>query len=257
MRISAKWEDFVDYNGFVADLSGQRKFLPPESLMFRFISILCLSYLFLCSVGCRMCNTPYDYCISTHIERPDDFRGCGHMYRAGSILGGDGNNICQTAYFERGNLYNNAGNYGDTAPISSAYTSSPHEPRQRSRQNTIAVPQDNPEAGGWISDPRDRLPDDLVPSVEDLINRRRETTPIQIPLSPPGRPRVTPMPDDSTIESTPFSPSDAITPPPQPGVLPMKTDELPITLEELQRLDPTVRDVQIISIEDAADALFR
>jgi len=65
------------------------------------------------------------------------------------------------------------------------------------------------------------------------------------------------MPDDSTIESTPFSPSDAITPPPQPGVLPMKTDELPITLEELQRLDPTVRDVQIISIEDAADALFR
>lgn len=217
--------------------------------MSQLVAKLCLTLLLLCpmlpgTVGCRMCDTPYDYCISAHIDRPNDFRGCGPLYRAGSILSGDGNGVCQTAYYEESNLFNNAGSYGVTTLVSAS-------------QTPQTLPRENQGGREWISDPHDS-PDTSVPSVEDLIiRRRRETSPERAPIQPPTRPKIAPMPQDdgSTIESIPFSPNDELAPPPR--VPPNRTDDLPITLEELQRLDPSVRDIQIISIEDAADISLR
>jgi hypothetical protein len=68
---------------------------------------------------------------------------------------------------------------------------------------------------------------------------------------PPTKPKVViPSFDDPSIETVPFSPSDEVLPP-NPFPMPAESDQ-PITLEELHRLDPSVRDIQIISIEDAA-----
>jgi len=192
--------------------------------MFRLITPLSLLSLLLCSIGCRMCDTPYDYCIPAYIDRPEDFRGCGPMYRAGSVLGSDGDAIRQTAYYEESNLYNNAGNYGVLRALVPGYPAS--------------------NSGDGISEPR--IPfDDTMPSIDDLINRPRGISPG--PVVPPVVPRpIPPSGDDSPV---PFSPNDRAIPP--------TGGDLPITLEELQRLDPTVRDLQIISIEDTADLLMR
>jgi hypothetical protein len=82
--------------------------------------------------------------------------------------------------------------------------------------------------------------------------------PDSLPIIPPTRPRVVPpASNDTPTETIPFSPSDETVVPstasPMTKHTPVPTPPgLQITLEELRRLDPSVHDLQIISIEDAS-----
>jgi len=228
--------------------------------MFRFLVTFALLSSLLCSVGCRICSTPYDCSISTYIDRHDDYRGSYPLYRGGSIFGGWGGDS-NGGYVD---YYSNAGNYGVTTPVMlTQYTPgnepgtfiSPPEIRHSGTvQETIGIPDVAP--GGSST----------MPSVEELINRQRGTMQVPTPLTPPMMPRTAPRPDDAPSDAIPFAPSDVvpngavpkgIAPgdeviiPPSTNPLTMETDP-PITLEELRRLDPTIQDVQIISIEDVS-----
>jgi len=196
------------------------------------------------------------------------------MYRAGSVFGGLGetNQVIRHAHYEGSfvDLYSNAGNYGVTTPISTVrHTSSSGvgtlETRPSTDRSPIAIPQQNPEEEeGFYLPPSirepTRTPGDRVPTIDELLDRPRGTMPLPTPVTPPARPRTAP-PSFDDIPTMSFSPNDeAITPPStfptiresgMPGTLPTLTDP-PITLEELRRLDPTIQDVQIISIEDVA-----
>ena len=220
----------------------------PLILMFRHVVTFCLLSVFLCSSGCRMCGTPYDCRISGYVDRFDDYRGFNPMYRAGSVFsGGDMviGNVCYAG--NRGDLYNNAGNYGFTVPATTV------RPRP-STGDTNQIPGQHP-----IGTP-DRAPlNDLlegVPTIEELINQPRGTAPNSESITPPPRQRVIPSPsEDPYIETFPLSPNDEMITPPSTVPSNMDAD---ITLEELRRLDPSVQDVQIISIEDAAvDTIIR
>ena len=236
--------------------------------MSRFFITVCLLPLVLSSVGCRMCQSPYDCCIPAYIDRSDDFRGCGPMYRAGSIFTSNGSGSCQTVAGEvmyvgnTGEFYSNAGNYGITMPVVSMgrRSTDPYEIRLEQDRSTIAKPRQIPEQ---IIEPHPLapLPESLetVPSIEDLIKQpRRETMPspmMPMPITPPAKPKGSiPSFDDTPIETLPFTPSEEAEP---SNLLPITTDmDMPITLEELRRLDPSVQDLQIISIEDAAAGTF-
>ena len=221
--------------------------------MVRFVAAFCLFSLLLSSVGCRLCCSPYDYCISAQIDRPDDFRGCGPFYRAGSILSG-GHGMCQVSAGEviyvgnAGEFYGNAGSYGITSPVvTPTVRPTPDYTESTSIQEQgviIGKPQENGSSNGKI------------PSVEHLLQQpRRSTIPdpmLPVPITPPPKPRIDT--DEMPNDAEPFSPNDEILPQPMlPNPFPITTDEdTPITLEELRRLDPSVRDIQIISIEDAS-----
>jgi hypothetical protein len=197
-----------------------------------------------------MCPTPHDYRISTYIDRGDDYRGFNPLYRAGSVFGGlDGTHqaLCN-AYYEGdvGNLYSNAGNYGITTPVAMV--------RHSSGSGTFdTVPRiDRPDGDRINLPPRIREPNGTMPTLEELINQPRGTMPSPLPITPPGRPRTAPPSFENTDESPdtiPFSPSDDVIVPPNPFPSMPETGP-PITLEELRRLDPSIQDVQIISIED-------
>ena len=217
--------------------------------MTRPIAAFCLLPLLLFSAGCRVCNTPYDYCIPAYIDRPDDFRDCGPMYRAGSAVDGGGVGIAQAAYYEEVDIYNNAGNYGMTTPIASAIIPADPATTQRHRDLRIAIPPQDIDDWNWGTEPGNR-----IPSVRELLDRPRRAAPMPMPIIPPGRsPYFDDKEDGETIH--PFTPSDGVVP--LPNTFPATPIDSPITLEELRRLDPTVSDVQIISIEDADDSLFR
>ena len=242
--------------------------------MFRFLVTFCLLSLIFCSVGCRMCCSPYDYCIPAFIDREDDFRGCGPLYRAGSILTGEGCNTCRTTIGDTlyvgnsGEFYSNAGNYGMTTQISvvspairrGSDSLEPQLQESQPRQNTSPIGKpgglenDNLIPGPY-KESNDTESNGNFPTVEELLRSpRRGTTPnpkTPVPVVPPAKPRVNVTPfEESPVEVLPFSPSDE---PISPGLFPPTTDsDPPITLEELRRLDPSVRDIQIISIEDAA-----
>ena len=224
--------------------------------MSRPVITLCLLSLLLCSVGCRMCNTPYDYCLSTSINRCNDYRGFNPMYRAGSIFGSHGCCTYQTVYedayyvSDTGDFVNNAGSYGNHSPVSLMRRNADNfEPRPQ--REPIAIPTFEPGAGGMM-EPTRKNSDTGLPSVQELLDRPRGTTSNSIPLVPPVRQKVAPPSHKDASPSTiPFSPSDEEIVPQDP--FPRTTDtDPPITLEELRRLDPSVRDLQIISIEDAA-----
>jgi hypothetical protein len=173
--------------------------------------------------------------------------------------------VIGNAYYvgSTGDLYSNAGNYGMTTPVSLVSHSPSHSPSTfesqappRVDQRTIGVPQEAP-VERIIPEPR-RNGISTVPSVEQLLQQPRGTMPNSRPVSPPERPRVVPPAfEDTPIESVPFSPSDETSVPKStiPTTMNPKTTHtepgLQITLEELRRLDPSVHDVQIISIEDA------
>jgi hypothetical protein len=157
-----------------------------------------------------------------------------------------------------GDLYNNAGNYGVTTPISTVRRN-PDGFAIPPKTGPVRIPSDDP----WEERIREPWKGDKgVPSVEELISSPRGTltNPNPLPLVPPPvRPRVTPLPSgDPSIETIPFSPSDEVVVPP-PATFPVIQDaDPPITLEELRRLDPSVKDLQIISIEDAGvDTVMR
>ena len=245
--------------------------------MFRFGATFCFLSLILCSVGCRICAPPSDYQLSAYIERPYDYRGSHPQYRAGSIFGGWGGSYQMFGEADYAgefvDYYSNAGNYGVTTPIMTLRHTpgtGTFETQPRIEHVPIAVPQRSPEEEGFFTAPRvrdiDMEPNSTVPPLKDLINRQRGgLMQPSMPITPPARPRIAPLPEEMQIDVIPFSPSDAVpdgtrpssnVPNGEPATLPhtfptiMETDP-PITLEELQRLDPTIRDVQIISVEDA------
>lgn len=124
--------------------------------------------------GCRVCNTPYDPCLSTFIDRHDDERGGGPMYRAGSVFPGSGGGISQTAYDEYNageatNLHSNAGNYGITTPMASAIQAPDRSAAPAYRDRTISQPQDG-------DDRLDRF-DQTVPSINELIDPEPNNAP--------------------------------------------------------------------------------
>jgi len=236
--------------------------------MSRFVVTFCLLSLIFCSVGCRICPTPYDCRISAYIDRSDDYRGFDPMYRAGSIFCGCNgtHQVVKGAFHETKfvDYYSNAGNYGMTTPIVTPRQTpgtNTFETRPNTESPLIGIPRENPEYIGFPMP----FPNG-VPSVRDLLDRNRETLQLPVvPITPPGRPRTAPSYDDMPGNTIPFSPSDAvpnnvmpnniapddeaITPPSTFPPMIMETDP-PITLEELRRLDPTIQEVQIISIED-------
>ena len=222
-----------------------------------------------------MCPTPHDYRIAGYVDRCDDYRGFNPHYRAGSVFG-ELFGGCSTAV----DIYTNAGNYGVTTPVvlvnrdpnPDMFRGSPSNilPPMPGNDSMIAPPQLN----GTGRVPFDTLDRPIgVPSMQELLDRQRSTLPGARPVLPPAIPSTVPSTMPPAIPSTmpaspfervpgdsiPFSPSDAapvpsngemITP---PSTVPRFLDtDLPITLEELQRLDPSVQDMQIISIEDAA-----
>jgi len=237
--------------------------------MSRFVVAFCLVPLFLCSVGCRICSTPHDYHISAHIERPYDYRGSNPMYRAGSIFGGGSHQMIRHAYHEGAYIdeeyadyYTNAGNYGVTTPVTLVRhtpDTGTFEPRPDTGRSLIGIPDSLP--GGNNTFPSLTDPGGGIPPIQDLIDRQRSMLPAPMPIN--QQPNLNPGPPfgNRPIDTMPFSPSDIV----PNGVLPgdeqlsppntiptiLETD-LPITLEELRRLDPTIQDVQIISIEDIA-----
>jgi len=151
------------------------------------------------------------------------------------------------------NYYNNAGNYGSTSPVTLERRNLDNfnVPKIRRGGNSIGIPQNDP-GEGYNGEPRWDNSD--VPSVDQLLQQpRTPSVPGVMPTVPPTRPRVpAPTLDSSPIDTIPFSPSDEVGVPPVPDPFSTEVDmEVPITLEELRRLDPSVQDFQILSIEDA------
>ena len=221
---------------------------------------LCLFFLLLCSVGCQVCPRPcqyssLDFRVAAFVDRHNDYRGSHPDYRAGSVFVG-----VPGTHHMAGDLFMNAGDFGTTSPVVEARRDDSHGIFGTSPDIITAPPR-----------PIDIdifMPDRNVPSAQELIDWQRSTPPGGTPIIPPAIPRMAPLPFDNTPSDTiPFSPSDAIPSLPNGTVLPLPNGGLrlpqspfptlmdtepPITLEELQRLDPSVHDFQIISIEDAA-----
>jgi len=179
------------------------------------------------------------------------------MYRGGSIYCCEGCKSCQTGIRSAhsagstGDYYNNAGNYGFTSPVTLERRSLDNfnVPKVKRGGGSIGIPQD---------DPGERYSDDpiwegsKVPTLEQLLQQpRTPDVPGVMPTVPPPRPRVpAPNLDRSPIDTIPFSPSDEVVVPPDPFSTELDM-EVPITLEELRRLDPSVQNFEILSIEDA------
>ena len=183
--------------------------------MYRFIVTFCLLCLFVCSLGCKLPRSPHDYHVASFVDRHNDYRGFDPDYRAGSIFVDE-----HGMSHMRGNFANNAGDFGTVAPV----VIQQHDVRPDRPSN---VP--------------DRAPGHSVPTIDELIQQRRDAIPEGNPM-----PIIPPM-----IPSPPFEPLPLVPLPNNEFINP------PITLEELRRLDPTVRDLQIISIEDAAPGGWR
>jgi hypothetical protein len=209
-----------------------------------------------------MCCTPHDYRITGYVERYDDYRGLDPMYRAGSILGhGANQTYIGDAYYvgSTGDYFNNAGNYGVTTPVSTVPPSlGPIEITHPGHEQIIGIPERAPENGGGIIETPGRGNGSRVPTLDDLLGPRGMLPTPQPIITPPTRPNVIPpsLDDDAPI---PFAPGDALDGEPvaPPKTAPTKSEsDPPITLEELRRLDPSIQDVQIISIEDAGLETF-
>jgi len=222
--------------------------------MFRFVLFFCLLSLLVSSVGCRTCCTPHDYRLSTYIDRCDDYRGFDPQYRAGSILGWHSTSqmVMGDAVYvgQIGDYYNNAGNYGVTTPIALVRHTPDTVEQPTGQELLIGIPQDIPEER-TIVPPSGYEINGNIPTIDQLRDRQRGLLPYPTPIMPPGIPRVPPPAlDDDTI---PFAPSDEQPLiPPSTIPSPMIDSDPPITLDELRRLDPSIQDLQIISIEDAS-----
>ena len=224
--------------------------------MSRIAVSLCLFALLLCSVGCQVCPRPcqyssLDFRVAAFVDRHNDYRGSHPDYRAGSVFVG-----VPGTHQMAGDFFMNAGDFGTTSPVVAA----------RRDGGVFGASPDIITAPPRPLDPDIFTPGGNVPGIQQLIDQQRNLP--GTPIIPPAIPRVAPLPFDNTPSDTiPFSPSDAIPPLPnstvpslpnggfQPLQSPFPTlmdTEPPITLEELQRLDPSVHDFQIISIEDAA-----
>ena len=222
--------------------------LPPEISMSRFAITFCFSFMLLCSVGCQMYHNPHDHRIPAFVHRHSDYRGFDPNHRAGSVLVG-----AFGPHQMSGDLFFNAGDFGITTPVTMERRHiAPGVTPSTFGTTPIAVPPHPPSDTFPRSiDTGEFTPDRSVPSIQDLLDRQRRTTPDSTPITPPAIPRTVPSPfDDVPSDTVPFSPSDEILSP--PSTIPTFLDmEPPISLEELQRQDPSIHDLQIISIEDA------
>ena len=214
--------------------------------MSRFTFVLCLCSLLLYTVGCQVYRLPNDFRVPAFVERHNDYRGFDPDCRSGSVLVG------KHGMHQVTDVYHNVGDFGITTPVTVARRST--APRAFETP-PITLPQ-RPSRGEITIDPRPIdhggfTPDRHVPSPQELLDRQRNVTPGISPIIP-AIPGVAPLPvEEIPRDTVPFSPSDEILTP--PSTFPTFTDEdPPITLEELRRLDPSVRDLQIISIEDAS-----
>ena len=227
--------------------------------MSRITVSLCLFSLLLCSVGCQVCPFPcqyrsLDFRVAAFVDRHNDYRGSHPDYRAGSVFVG-----VPGTHHLAGDLFMNAGDFGTTSPVVMA--------RRDDSRGMFGTGPDIIIAPPRPGDIDIFTPGGNVPGIQQLIDEQRNLPPGGTPIIPPAIPRIAPLPfDDTPSDTIPFSPSDAIpslpngTVPPLPNgglrlpqsPFPTLMDtEPPITLEELQRLDPSVHDFQIISIEDA------
>ena len=169
-------------------------------------------FAFVLLVGCRMCGSPYDYCVPAHTHRSDDYRGCNVFYRAGSIFWNVGSTDAGADIGFVTDRSVNAGNFGTTTPIeSNRPTQRMLEPRKLDRP-TIGIPHK---------------------SAAPPLNGTEDSQPFNVPA--PGEHPVSPPPTGFT--PIPFDQT-------QNQVGPS------ITIEELRRLDPTVTDVRILNVED-------
>lgn len=175
-----------------------------------------------------MCGSPYDYCMPTYLDRTDDYRGCDTLYRSGSIFQqGD----CYLGYGDDDTVIDrsaNAGNFGVTTPVGSK---KPGLGSQRPGSGiTIGRPTEEPLLNGNGFD--------TPTGVEELLRENQPGAPT--PLMPTPRETVPPPPaQEPPVETMPFT---------MPSV-----KEPTITVEDLRRLDPSVTDIKIITIDDALD----
>jgi hypothetical protein len=175
-----------------------------------------------------MCDTIHDYRISAFVDRSNDYRGAKPDYRSGSIFD-------DTQRLAMGDLSNNSGNFGNLMPLITVSPTTVPEARP-----THEIPP-----SGMDSFIIDRPG---VPDIQDLLGPRGAPMPPSIPGVGPSVP--SPF-DGFQVDPIPFSPGDG-TVPPRPQPQRFIDTESPITLEGLQRIDPSVRDLQIISIEDVS-----
>ena len=221
--------------------------------MLRLVATFCLLSLLLSSVGCRICSTPYDCRVPANINREDDYRGFSSMYRGGSIYTCEGCRSCQTnirnanSVGYTGDYYNNAGNYGYTAPVTTQQRNLDgfNAPKPRQGGGSVAIPLDDPGAGYGVDSSWN---DGKTPTAEQLL-QQQQRTPDGLQIAPPPKTRVpAPTLEPDTI---PFTPSDGVVVPLDDPFPVNVNTEVPITLEELRRLDPSVQNFEILSIEDA------
>lgn len=206
--------------------------------------------------GCRMCGSPYDYCVPTHIDRAEDYRGCDPKYRAGSIFYAsyDG---CSDADILTAGLTMNTGNFGITTPINEGE----RQPKRldNGEKRIIGVPTDSLDS---IGNTLETLNDRERPDIDDILQQtpvNRLDTPSMpsnlpgVPLVPPSRTPVPQTPSPDAIETIPFTTPSSEQPLMEPinNVNPPVTRAPEITIEELRRLDPTVTDIKILNVEDS------
>ena|GEM_PF-1525736 len=255
--------------------------------MFRFLVTLVLAFILLQFAGCQLCNTPNDNRVAAFIDRCGDYRGFNPFFRAGSVFF---NESGQQAMY--GDIYANAGDFGRIESIAAGERADPGRVSPHSIDTPWQdwdIDRDIPPRGAPGIEMQPGQPG-RVPTLQELLEQPRgtptSTPPGQLlPPLPSGIPMPAPLPSGTLFpgdlfnresetysepETLPFVPGDNITRPPREAesfngpsgtfspmptpVIPPGVSEydLPFTLEDLRRLDPSVRDVQIISIEDSA-----
>lgn len=202
--------------------------------------------------GCRMCGSPYDYCMPAYTQRSDDYRGCDPLYRAGSIFYA---NVDYADGFDDPNCpecsKGNTGNFGKTRSILGPRARQP-ERTPRTRTTTppppIGIPLKAPvsNGNGTPDVPQRGNQDYRLPTIEELLDETRPDRPFgpttpAVPVTPPSRRPVPPPVPSDPSESIPFT---------------MQSGEPTISLDELRRLDPSITDVKILNIDDKLNAPF-
>lgn len=202
----------------------------------------CILALFVAGAfGCRMCGSPYDYCVPSYTDRCDDYRGCDPLYRAGSILyGGDGEFVDASV---------NAGNFGRIVPVDTRRPRSQGGTRGPTR---IGMPE--------TTHGQDQI-DYTPPSMQELL-KGGGTSPLE-PFAP-GSENLFEVPNVPQSEPIPVTPPATMPPAIPPGI-PTPAEPMPfvsgnavsdITVEELRRLDPSITDVKILNIDDTINSAF-
>ncbi|MDR3233284.1 MAG: hypothetical protein LBT46_06440 [Planctomycetaceae bacterium] len=244
--------------------------------MLRYCFVICLLLFAAGSSGCKMCCSPYDYCVPATINREDDFRGCGPNYRAGSVFRDADCRSCGGSNDSNIVLLNtNAGNFGRITPVSARAAEEQNPSATAPLPAAPQLPQKNRPAIAKPPAPpvqKPRVPIDInlndpfrsqgvpLPSIDELLKKNNAEPPIDflpaeptapvVPVTPPSRV----PPNTSDVETMPFVESEPL-PAVQNEFSPQAaTGEPAITIETLKKLDPTATDIKILNVEDSAVA---